>query len=55
MLIAGVYEGVLLEALNALTTMLVPLAMRILLFIKEYSLLVNEEISVDNLDKSIRK
>ena len=31
--------------------MLVLLFMRILLFMKEYSLLVNEEISVDSLDK----
>ena len=35
--------------------MLVLLFMRILLFRKEYSLLVNEEISVDSLDKLIKK
>ena len=35
--------------------MLVLLFMRILLFMKEYSLLVNEEISVDSLDKLIKK
>ena len=35
--------------------MLVLMALRILLFIKEYSLLVNEEISVDSLDKLIKK
>ena len=35
--------------------MLVLLFLRILLFMKEYSLLVNEEISVDSLDKLIKK
>ena len=35
--------------------MLVLLFLRILLFMKEYSLLVDEEISVDSLDKLIKK
>ena len=35
--------------------MLVLLFLQTLLFVKEYSLLVNEEISVDNLDKLVRK
>ena len=35
--------------------MLVILFFRILLFMKEYSLLVSEEISVDSLDKLIKK
>ena len=35
--------------------MLVLLFLRTLLFMKEYSLLVNEEISVDSLDKLIKK